>query len=279
MLRTDFIKSLLSLAVISPYHAIDKITYQKIYISQFFIAGFQYYDGPKLFSEFKVGDKLILVREPNNKFDIDAIALYWQASKIGFIPRINNAVLAAMLDANDLEFVCEITHLEENTELWENVAVAVSYLKEIKRGLDKEKIPSRRTKVKEPKYKTKKQEQEDRLIPLTSKPEYTEELVKSMNFPQHWFTDLRKFFDENYISVIAVHEIPEYIKKGMSRALRYNDRITDSLGTEYLILDDTECNNNYYEIFAAETIKSDDGKQFIKGIFKDKYFNMEWQMI
>jgi HIRAN domain len=43
--------------------------------------------------------KLELVREPNNEFDSFAIALYFNKTKIGYIPKSSNEVIARLLDA------------------------------------------------------------------------------------------------------------------------------------------------------------------------------------
>jgi hypothetical protein len=50
---------------------------------------------PKLGTEVK----LELQCEPNNEYDEFAIVLYFQKSKIGFIPRDKNEVIARLIDA------------------------------------------------------------------------------------------------------------------------------------------------------------------------------------
>lgn len=46
----------------------------------------------------KPGDALVLVREPTNEFDKNAVAIYAGAHKVGYIPKAKNAVLAQYLD-------------------------------------------------------------------------------------------------------------------------------------------------------------------------------------
>lgn len=46
----------------------------------------------------KPGDALVLVREPANQFDKNAIAVYAGTHKVGYIPKAKNGVLAQYLD-------------------------------------------------------------------------------------------------------------------------------------------------------------------------------------
>ena len=49
--------------------------------------------------------------------------------QIGYVPQAENSVLSKLIDANALELLAEITHLNNNVEPWENLAVAISFLK------------------------------------------------------------------------------------------------------------------------------------------------------
>jgi len=62
------------------------------------VAGYQYYQGKLVEPGLKAGMPLGLIREPNNSYDSNAIAVYYGQTKIGFIPRAENAVLANILD-------------------------------------------------------------------------------------------------------------------------------------------------------------------------------------
>ena len=62
------------------------------------LAGFVYYDGPELWERMKKGDRLMLVREPGNPHDANAIRLEWQGHTIGYVPRRENADLARQMD-------------------------------------------------------------------------------------------------------------------------------------------------------------------------------------
>jgi hypothetical protein len=70
----------------------------RIVIQHSALAGFRYYDGRVLWSGIKVGDPLILVREPDNPHDANAIRVEWQGQKLGYVPRRDNAALARQMD-------------------------------------------------------------------------------------------------------------------------------------------------------------------------------------
>ena len=64
------------------------------YYSNFFIAGFTYYDGIEVFEELKIGKELRAVPEFDNRHDPNAVALYLGDYKLGFIPRSCNVQLS-----------------------------------------------------------------------------------------------------------------------------------------------------------------------------------------
>lgn len=49
---------------------------ERMYFANFFIAGFNYYEGCMVWEELKVGAKLELVRDECNKVDVNAVAIY-----------------------------------------------------------------------------------------------------------------------------------------------------------------------------------------------------------
>lgn len=128
--RLDFIKQTLLGAGIGALPKRWIKQYQKYYLLQCFVRGFQYYNGPQLLNEMKVGDMLVLVREPENQYDPNAIALHFNKQKIGFIPAEENKMLSKLIDIKALDFQAEITHLEPQAATWENVSVALFVLKE-----------------------------------------------------------------------------------------------------------------------------------------------------
>ena len=62
------------------------------------LAGFRHYDGAGLWRDMKTGDRLELVREPENPYDAGAIRVEWRGHKLGYVPRRDNAAVARQLD-------------------------------------------------------------------------------------------------------------------------------------------------------------------------------------
>lgn len=62
------------------------------------VSGFTYYDGADVFKELEIGTDLTLVREDDNAYDPNAIALYYKDHKIGFIPRDYNEKIVDFVD-------------------------------------------------------------------------------------------------------------------------------------------------------------------------------------
>jgi hypothetical protein len=81
----------------TPARAGEAVAYMMVRDSP--LAGFRYNDGRLVWNDMRTGDALVLVREPHNPFDADAIRLEWNGRKIGYVPRRENGALARELDA------------------------------------------------------------------------------------------------------------------------------------------------------------------------------------
>jgi hypothetical protein len=62
------------------------------------LAGFRHYDGPDLWRDIRAGDRLELVREPENPYDAGAIRVEWRGHKLGYVPQRDNAAIARQMD-------------------------------------------------------------------------------------------------------------------------------------------------------------------------------------
>ena len=62
------------------------------------LAGFQYYSGKQLWEEMKVGDALMLAREPHNPHDANAVIVSWNGQRLGYVPRRENSDVARQMD-------------------------------------------------------------------------------------------------------------------------------------------------------------------------------------
>ena len=156
MKRSEFLQRLLAVSGFGFLSVLQIKEFQKIYLLQTFVAGFQFHKGMELLAHMQESDFLELRREPDNKHDPYAIALYWQHEMIGYLPAESNETIAKLLDAEALPLLAVITHLNRGTRPWENVAVAIFYLH------PKEKpLPANAeylTKVEKPVYRTVKSE-------------------------------------------------------------------------------------------------------------------------
>ena len=79
---------------------------KKVHLTNFHIAGFGFWDGPEAFEQLKIGTRLDLVREPDNKFDAYAVAIYHGDFKLGFIPRGENHDISKYLDIPRFSIFC-----------------------------------------------------------------------------------------------------------------------------------------------------------------------------
>ena len=62
------------------------------------LAGFRHYEGVEFWRDMKTGDRLQLVREPDNPYDANAVRVEWRGVKLGYVPRRDNAAVARQLD-------------------------------------------------------------------------------------------------------------------------------------------------------------------------------------
>lgn len=67
-------------------------------IQQVALAGFQYHAGKIVWDQLAEGDALSLTREPDNRHDPRAVRVSWQDVQLGYLPRSDNAAVAAALD-------------------------------------------------------------------------------------------------------------------------------------------------------------------------------------
>ncbi len=80
------------------YHKSKIKIMKRRHFANFNIAGFTYWDGAVVFCELKIGTKLRLVREENNKYDPKAVAIYFGENKLGFVPRCENDAISKLCE-------------------------------------------------------------------------------------------------------------------------------------------------------------------------------------
>lgn len=91
-------------------------------LNRCYIAGLQYHPGIVL--RLTDGDALRMVREPDNPYDVNAVALYAQGVKLGYIPKKENTTLAMLLD-QDAPLYAKVERFDAEARSWERVKIIV----------------------------------------------------------------------------------------------------------------------------------------------------------
>jgi hypothetical protein len=88
------------------------------------LAGFKYHAGEDLWPELREGDRLYLVREPDNEHDANAIRVEWRGRKLGYLPRKENRAVAAAMDNGD-KVDARIAKLRQHRNPWQRMLIEV----------------------------------------------------------------------------------------------------------------------------------------------------------
>ena len=70
----------------------------RVLIQTTLTAGLAHHEAKAVWSELASGDALVLVREPTNPDDPDAVRVEWRGRLLGYLPRVDNSDVARMLD-------------------------------------------------------------------------------------------------------------------------------------------------------------------------------------
>jgi len=88
------------------------------------LAGSQYYAVAELWSQIKPGDRLILIREPDNRHDRKAIRVEWNGRHLGYVPRAENRAVAQAIDAGE-KLEARVSRLRDDPNPWRRVEFEV----------------------------------------------------------------------------------------------------------------------------------------------------------
>lgn len=88
------------------------------------LAGFRYHEAKAVFSDIRLGDRLELVREPNNPYDANAVRVEWRGKKLGYVPRRQNAALAWAMDRGE-PVSARVSRLREHRNAQERIQFEV----------------------------------------------------------------------------------------------------------------------------------------------------------
>lgn len=96
---TPFKAALAAIGFAATIHALPVPAVEAFFVVQRSpLAGFRHYDGPEFWREIRAGDRLELVREPENPYDAGAIRVEWRGHKLGYVPQRDNAAIARQMD-------------------------------------------------------------------------------------------------------------------------------------------------------------------------------------
>ena len=96
----------------------------KVLVQSSPLAGFQYYAGAGLWNEMREGDRLSLVREPDNAHDANAVRVEWRGIKLGYLPRAENRSVAAEMDRGG-RVEARIAKLTAHRNPWQRLLIEV----------------------------------------------------------------------------------------------------------------------------------------------------------
>ena len=97
---TEVKQNMLSTITSNPLGELIKPLQNEILLFDSYIAGTTHIKDETVFDDLKEGDKLTLQREPDNRFDENAIlVLNEKGQKLGYIPEKDNIVFTRLMDA------------------------------------------------------------------------------------------------------------------------------------------------------------------------------------
>ena len=74
--------------------------------------------------EIRPGDRLQLIREPDNRHDRNAVRIEWKGQQLGYVPRAENRAVARALDAGE-KLEGRVSKLRNDPDPWRRVEFEV----------------------------------------------------------------------------------------------------------------------------------------------------------
>jgi hypothetical protein len=96
------------------------------FLKHFNIAGLTYWNAVDVFNELAIGTELQLQAEPDNRYDAEAVAIYYKDKKLGYIPRNMNRSISTFLQCgyNDI-FDVRINRIDPTAHTEAQIGVVV----------------------------------------------------------------------------------------------------------------------------------------------------------
>lgn len=87
-------------------------------------AGFPFYDGDRLWDTLRPNDPLLLVPEPENPHDEQAVKVMWTDNQLGYVPRHDNTTISQML-VRGQALGARISELQESADPWARLTMNI----------------------------------------------------------------------------------------------------------------------------------------------------------
>ena len=84
------------------------------------LAGSQYYSASRVWGEIRIGDRLSLAREPDNRHDRNAVRVEWKGQKLGYVPRAENRAVAQAIDTGE-QLEARVSRLRDDPDPWRRI--------------------------------------------------------------------------------------------------------------------------------------------------------------
>lgn len=93
---------------------------------KFFIAGVKFHELKSVINDLSEGDNLVLIPEPDNKFDPNAIKIEfdYHQTMLGYVPKKFSSEVSAMIEVGK-ELECILVTLNKSAKPWEQAEVEI----------------------------------------------------------------------------------------------------------------------------------------------------------
>jgi hypothetical protein len=96
----------------------------KVLVQSSPLAGSQYYAATRVWNDIRIGDRLTLTRETDNRHDRNAVRVDWQGQQIGYVPRAENGAVARALDAGE-KLEARVSKRRDDPDPWRRIEFEV----------------------------------------------------------------------------------------------------------------------------------------------------------
>ncbi len=117
---------------------------RKLYFTDCHLAGRKYHDADEVWSDLKVGTILQMERDSSNKYDPNAVAVTYRKEGekepyiIGYIPRLENVLIANLLDMGWAEiFECRVSKVDETAHPEQQVQLTIKIKRNMNNGKER----------------------------------------------------------------------------------------------------------------------------------------------